>query len=475
MVTAMMNLTLEPIVIVRRLITAPARAIAAALVLLAPMVAAAATRGPDTGGYTATDAVVYSFVDIASGGASILAGADDATALLTLPFTFSFYGTGYTQVCVSSNGAVYFVTSSGACNGIVDFANTDLTTTSVPGDLPAVLPFWSDLTFQVPGAGAVFYQSSGAPGARKFVIQWDNAFPQGSPNPVTFQLVLSEGTNRVLFQYKSVDLGDGNPASKGGQATIGIRNVNGATTGQQIQWSFDASVVPAESALAFTVHSAPVQPVITWANPAPIREGSPLGSAQLNATVNAPGTLTYTPPAGTLLDSGEYELTVAFTPADSSNYFPATATVPLTVNTTPGRIAGNGSTDTSTLRYAFSFLVYEQASGVERGSLTLEVERLTRRRGRVGRFDSTHIEQVVFSKTPPAAKNPAVTTATFIGLGLWNGEWGYSFTAEVTDAGAPGAKRDRFTITIRSPEDGAVVATVSGPITAGEIQSGRRR
>src|SRR5579872_6807198 len=81
-------------------------------------------RGPDSGSYTATDSTVYSFVDIsgAAGGASVLAGTDDGTAVLNLPFPFQFYGQTYTMACVGSNGALYFITSAAACGGFNDFA-----------------------------------------------------------------------------------------------------------------------------------------------------------------------------------------------------------------------------------------------------------------------------------------------------------------------------------------------------------------
>src|SRR3954468_9696775 len=155
----------------------------------------AATKGPVGAGYTASDATVYSLVDISGtgGGASVLAGIDDGVVPLTLPFAFQFYGKAYTTLCASANGAVYFVPGASACAGFTDFANIDLTSGPTPNDFPALLPFWSDLTFQVPGAGAVFYQTVGAAGSRRFVMQWNNAYPQGSPNPVTFQVVLSEG------------------------------------------------------------------------------------------------------------------------------------------------------------------------------------------------------------------------------------------------------------------------------------------
>ena len=35
-----------------------------------------------------------------------------------------------------------------------DFANVDITSTPVPNDRPGVLPYWTDLSFQVAGGGA---------------------------------------------------------------------------------------------------------------------------------------------------------------------------------------------------------------------------------------------------------------------------------------------------------------------------------
>jgi hypothetical protein len=228
-----------------------------ALISSASLAGWAATKGPDAGGYAGTDETVYSFVDIAGGGGvSVLAGADDAKAALTLPFPFRFYGQPYTIACVSSNGALYFVATATECDGFVDFANTDLTSTATPRDLPAILPFWSDLTFEVAGGGAVFYQTIGVPGSRRFVVQWTNAYPQGSPNPVTFQAILSEGTNAVLFQYQSAQLGAGNPARSGAQATVGIRNAGAPANQQQVPWSFNAPVIADNSALLFAVQAA---------------------------------------------------------------------------------------------------------------------------------------------------------------------------------------------------------------------------
>jgi uncharacterized membrane protein len=73
-------------------------------------------------------------------------------------------------------------------------------------------------------------------------------------------------------------------------------------------------------------------PTITWTTPASIAYGTALGSNQLNATSNTPGTLEYSPTPGTILGAGTQTLSVTFTPVDTANYVAVTATVTLVVN-----------------------------------------------------------------------------------------------------------------------------------------------
>jgi hypothetical protein len=77
---------------------------------------------------------------------------------------------------------------------------------------------------------------------------------------------------------------------------------------------------------------------LQWAPPAPIVYGTALSAAQLNATASVPGTFTYNPPAGTVLDAGTTTLTAQFTPADSQ-YQPASITVPIVVNKVQAAVA----------------------------------------------------------------------------------------------------------------------------------------
>jgi hypothetical protein len=73
-------------------------------------------------------------------------------------------------------------------------------------------------------------------------------------------------------------------------------------------------------------------PVITWANPAGIVYGTPLGAAQLNATAAVPGSFVYTPPSGTVLRAGNGQtLSVTFTPTDTADYNTAVASVSINI------------------------------------------------------------------------------------------------------------------------------------------------
>ncbi len=87
-----------------------------------------------------------------------------------------------------------------------------------------------------------------------------------------------------------------------------------------------------------SVTSAPVAlsvlkatPIITWATPAPITNGTVLGTGQLNATASTPGGFVYSPPAGSLPATGTNLLSVSFTPNDTANYTTAGASVSLVV------------------------------------------------------------------------------------------------------------------------------------------------
>jgi len=73
-------------------------------------------------------------------------------------------------------------------------------------------------------------------------------------------------------------------------------------------------------------------PIITWSNPSDIVFGTALSSSQLNANASVPGTFSYNPPGGTVLNAGNGQLLqTSFTPGDTINYDNATAGVQINV------------------------------------------------------------------------------------------------------------------------------------------------
>jgi large repetitive protein len=92
----------------------------------------------------------------------------------------------------------------------------------------------------------------------------------------------------------------------------------------------DYTTATATASVTLTVNKA--TPAITWATPAAITYGTALSATQLDATSTVTGTFKYSPAAGTVLSAGSQTLTATFTPNNTTDYVPATASVALTVN-----------------------------------------------------------------------------------------------------------------------------------------------
>ena len=96
-------------------------------------------------------------------------------------------------------------------------------------------------------------------------------------------------------------------------------NTNAGTATASATYGGDANHDTSSGNGAFTIAKA--TPIITWNNPADIVYGTALGAAQLNATANVPGSFSYTPASGTLLNAGASQpLLASFTPNDTANY-----------------------------------------------------------------------------------------------------------------------------------------------------------
>jgi len=114
-----------------------------------------------------------------------------------------------------------------------------------------------------------------------------------------------------------------------GEWTLFLADLEGGGTNMLVSWSLELTGTGA--------------PSITWARPADIVYGTALGSAQLNASSSIPGTFTYNPPAGTVLNAGVQTLAVTFTPQDSANYETVTTNLPITVLRKPLTITASNA------------------------------------------------------------------------------------------------------------------------------------
>ena len=97
-------------------------------------------------------------------------------------------------------------------------------------------------------------------------------------------------------------------ALSAGQQTLGVTFMPADST----SYTRAAAIVP------LTVRQG--IPVLAWSAPAAVSYGTTLSALQLNATASLPGSFSYNPPLGTLLEAGSHTLSATFTPADAANY-----------------------------------------------------------------------------------------------------------------------------------------------------------
>jgi subtilisin-like proprotein convertase family protein len=172
-----------------------------------------------SGGYCRTDTETRTWI---AGTTNQSITSDDTTKNVALPFTFTFAGTGYTSVNISSNGNIHFATASNAYN------NVAIPNTANPNAMIAA--YWDDLD---PGIGGAIYTGvSGAAPNRIFVIEWrDVRRHSGGANGVTFEIQLVEGSNHAWILVSDGVFGS-STYDYGLSATCGVENTGG-TAGNQ--------------------------------------------------------------------------------------------------------------------------------------------------------------------------------------------------------------------------------------------------
>ena len=196
---------------------------------------------PDSYGYVWTDSnspaptVSYSWDEILGTGTPLFSGCDDCGVSIPIGFTFNYYGVGYTNTYVSSNGFLNLGSSSD------QFWNEPLPSSSPTGK---VAPFWSDLY----AADVVSSQTFGSAPNRYLVVQWNVAHLGDTSSPLIFQAVLRE-SGEIEFRYNTMT----GSYADGSFSTIGLEKTDGSIVNQ---YSYNTSTVSDGMVIEFAVPGA---------------------------------------------------------------------------------------------------------------------------------------------------------------------------------------------------------------------------
>lgn len=185
---------------------------AVALSLLGATTAwAVPSPGPDAFGYTSSG-IGSNLRNISGTGTQFLLRDDQVSDGIGIGFDFDFYGNSYDTAYVSSNGFLTFTPTgnNGCCTG------QTLGDGSVVSNLIAGL--WEDLDTNGGADGAMYYQNLGT----EFVVGFYEVghFPSG--DPLTFEMILHQGSNDIELQYGALSTGDF------GTHSVGISNLGDA-------------------------------------------------------------------------------------------------------------------------------------------------------------------------------------------------------------------------------------------------------
>jgi len=143
----------------------------------------------------------------------------------------------------------------------------------------------------------------------------------------------ADPTNVTTISPQSTSLTNFNGLNAAGQWTLYLADMESGGTNMLTEWGLDIT--------------GAASPTLTWSAPAEIVYGTALGAAQLNATAthnstNVPGTLAYSPAAGTVLNAGTGQtLSVTFMPADTISFLSISTNVLINVLQAPLTITAN--------------------------------------------------------------------------------------------------------------------------------------
>ena len=131
---------------------------------------------------------------------SVLQGTmdDRYSDIITIPFSFDFYGVSYNQLLVSTNGYIDFRTNLANTNSPFSFTQT-IPNVAFPVK-NAILGAYADLN-NSNGEGTITYGVYGTAPHRKFVVYfYNNSFFSCTASKSSFQMILHETSNIIDVQ-----------------------------------------------------------------------------------------------------------------------------------------------------------------------------------------------------------------------------------------------------------------------------------
>ncbi|QNA43143.1 T9SS type A sorting domain-containing protein [Lacibacter sediminis] len=175
--------------------------------------------------------VPYTGLLIASGTAG--PAGDDVVSDANIPFTFSFYGTGYTTARISTNGFIWLsdAGSEGCCNGFSIPADPGITNAFIALTQTDWLP-------DGPANGTIFYAVTGTAPNRVFVVHYENIQHISSADRMTGEIQLYETTNEIRLVMSSLTgIAGGYTATMGIAAGDGVNGYAVGTRNQSASYS----------------------------------------------------------------------------------------------------------------------------------------------------------------------------------------------------------------------------------------------
>lgn len=172
--------------------------------------------------YLADDAAPADFIDVTRVGQALDLG-QNGQAPVTLPFPVNFYGGPSRRIAVGVHGAIGFGTDVSSLIGGTWDQPLPIASAANSGVYPVIAPLWMRLDASY---GAIYTATLGSAPNRRFVVEWyDRAVFAGAgpadPRGATFEVVFSEGSDEIVFQYLHTTFEDAS-YDHGLQASVGV-------------------------------------------------------------------------------------------------------------------------------------------------------------------------------------------------------------------------------------------------------------